>query len=67
VLQSQQHRVFPGEGSAPLRRIIEALKRKRYSGPASLEIFQSGTVAIQNMDPFQLATRAKAAMDPLIA
>ncbi len=67
MLQSQQDRAFPGEGSAPLRRIIEVLKRKRYSGPASLEIFQAGTVAIQNMDPFQLATRAKAAIDPLIA
>jgi 4-hydroxyphenylpyruvate dioxygenase len=67
MLGSQQHRAFPGEGSAPLRRIIEVLKRNGYSGPASLEIFQSGTVAIQNMDPFQLATRAKAAIDPLIA
>jgi 4-hydroxyphenylpyruvate dioxygenase len=67
IIESQQHRAFPGEGSAPLRRIIDVLKRKRYSGPASLEIFQSGTVAIQNMDPFQLATRAKAAIEPLIA
>jgi 2-keto-myo-inositol isomerase len=67
MLESQQHRAFPGEGSAPLRRIIELLKRKRYTGPASLEIFQSGTVAIQNMDPFQLATRAKAAIEPLLA
>jgi sugar phosphate isomerase/epimerase len=67
MLESQQHRTFPGEGSAPLRRIIEVLKRKEYSGPASLEIFQNGTVAIQNLDPFQLATRAKAAIEPLIA
>jgi 4-hydroxyphenylpyruvate dioxygenase len=67
MLESQQHRAFPGDGNAPLRRIIDVLKRKRYSGPASLEIFQSGTVAIQNMDPFQLATRAKAAIEPLIA
>jgi len=67
MLNSQQHRTFPGEGNAPLRRIIEILKRKRYSGPASLELFQTGTVVIQNMDPFQLATRAKAAIEPLIA
>ena len=67
MLESQQHRAFPGEGAAPLRRIIELLKRKQYSGPVSLEIFQTGTVAIQNMDPFQLATRAKAAIEPLIA
>jgi 4-hydroxyphenylpyruvate dioxygenase len=66
-LSSQQHRTFPGEGNAPLRRIVEVLKRKGYAGPASLELFQTGTVAIQNMDPFQLATRAKAAIEPLIA
>jgi sugar phosphate isomerase/epimerase len=67
MLESQQHRAFPGEGIAPLRRIIETLKRKGYSGPASLEVFQSGTVAIQEMDPFQLASRAKAAVEPLLA
>jgi sugar phosphate isomerase/epimerase len=67
MLESQQHRTFPGDGNAPLRRIVELLKRKRYSGPVSLEIFQSGTPAIQNMDPFQVATRAKAAIEPLIA
>ena len=67
MLNSQQHRTFPGEGNAPLRRIIEILKRKRYSGPASLELFQTGTAVIQNMDPFQVATRAKAAIESLIA
>jgi 4-hydroxyphenylpyruvate dioxygenase len=67
MLGSQQHRAFPGEGNAPLRRIIEVLKRKGYAGPASLEIFQAGTAVIQNMDPFQLATRAKAAIEPFIA
>jgi sugar phosphate isomerase/epimerase len=66
MLESQQHRTFPGEGSAPLRRIVELLKRKGYAGPASLEVFQTGTVAIQSMDPFQLATRARAAIEPLI-
>jgi 2-keto-myo-inositol isomerase len=66
IIESQQHRAFPGDGSAPLRRIIELLKRKQYSGAVSLEIFQTGTAAIQNLDPFQLATRAKAAIEPLI-
>jgi 2-keto-myo-inositol isomerase len=65
-IQNQPHRVFPGEGIAPLRRIIEVLKRKKYSGPASLELFQNATPAIQNMDPYQLAMRAKAAIEPLI-
>ena len=66
MLDSQQHRAFPGEGSAPLRRIVELLKRKHYSGPVSLEIFQSGTAVVQDLDPFRLASRAKSAIEPLI-
>ena len=60
----QPDRVFPGEGIAPLRRIVEALKQKKYSGPASLELFNP---AIQAMDPYQVATRARAAIEPLVA
>ena len=67
MLNSQANRTFPGEGAAPLRRIVEVLKRRGYAGPASLELFQTGTAIIQNMDPFQVATRAKAGIDPLIA
>jgi len=66
-LQSQSSRIFPGDGVAPLKRTIEILKRKGYSGPASLELFQNTTPVAQNLDPFQLATRAKAAIEPLIA
>lgn len=66
-LNSQANRTFPGEGAAPLRRIVEVLKRKGYAGPASMELFQTGTAVIQNMDPFQVASRAKAAIEPLIA
>jgi 2-keto-myo-inositol isomerase len=66
-LNSQSSRLFPGDGVAPLKRVIEILKRKGYSGPASLELFQNTTPVIQNMDPFQIATRAKAAIEPLIA
>jgi sugar phosphate isomerase/epimerase len=67
MLNSQRDRVFPGEGAAPLRRIVEILKRKGYSGPASLELFQNTTPVAQPLDPFQLASRAKAAIEPLIA
>lgn len=67
MLNSQANRTFPGEGAAPLRRIVEVLKRKGYTGPASMELFQTGTAIIQNMDPFQVASRAKAAIEPLIA
>jgi 2-keto-myo-inositol isomerase len=66
-LSSQQHRLFPGEGTAPLKRTIEILKRKGYAGPASMELFQNTTPVAQNLDPFQLATRAKAAIEPLLA
>ena len=66
-LASQQHRLFPGDGTAPLKRTIEILKRKGYSGPASMELFQASTPVVQNLDPFQVASRAKAAIEPLIA
>jgi sugar phosphate isomerase/epimerase len=65
-MQGQPHRVFPGEGIVPLRRIVEVLKRKKHTGPASLELFQNVMPSIQDMDPFQLATRAKAAIEPFI-
>lgn len=63
-IQGQPNRVFPGEGIAPLRRIVEVLKRKKYAGAASLEMFSP---AIQSMDPYQVAMRARAAIEPLIA
>jgi 2-keto-myo-inositol isomerase len=62
-IQGQPHRVFPGEGIAPLRRIVELLNRKKYAGAASLEMFNP---VIQSMDPYQVATRARAAIEPLI-
>jgi 2-keto-myo-inositol isomerase len=63
-VQGQPHRVFPGEGIAPLKRIVEVLKRKKYSGPASLEMFHP---TVQAMDPFEVAKKARAAIEPLIA
>jgi sugar phosphate isomerase/epimerase len=66
-LNSQRSRLFPGEGTAPLKRTIEILKRKGYAGPASMELFQATTPSAQNLDPFQLASKAKAAIEPLIA
>ncbi len=62
-IQGQPNRVYPGEGIAPLRRIVELLKRKQYSGAASLEMFNP---AIQGMDPYQVAVRARAAIEPVI-
>ncbi len=63
-IQGQPNRVYPGEGIAPLRRIVELLKRKKYAGAASLEMFNP---AIQSMDPYEVAKRARAAIEPLIA
>lgn len=66
-MQGQPHRAFPGEGIAPLRRIIEVLKRKKYSGPASMEMFQAANPALQTMDPYQMGMKARATIEPLIA
>lgn len=63
-IQGQAHRVFPGDGIAPLRRIVEVLKRKQYAGPASLELFNP---AIQQTDPYEIALRARQTIEPLIA
>jgi 4-hydroxyphenylpyruvate dioxygenase len=60
----QQSRVFPGEGIAPLRRIIEVLRRKGYQGPASLELFDP---AVQATDPYEVAMKARRTMEPLIS
>src|SRR5712671_5606556 len=59
----QPNRVWPGDGIAPLKRIVEVLKRKQYAGAASLEMFNP---AIQAMDPYLVAMRARAAIEPLI-
>jgi len=62
-LQQQMHRKFPGEGVMPLRRIVEALKRKKYARAASLEMFDP---TIQAMDPYEVARKARSATEPLI-
>ena len=63
-LLEQRHRVLPGEGIAPLERIVETLKRKKYAGPLSVELFDP---SFQSMEPSQLATKVRAAIEPLLA
>ena len=63
-IQGQPHRAFPGEGIAPLKRIVEVLKRKKYSGAASFESFNP---MVQAMDPYEVAKKVRAAIEPLIA
>jgi sugar phosphate isomerase/epimerase len=62
-IQGQPHRAFPGEGIAPLRRIVEVLKKKKYAGAVSFETFNP---QVQGTDPYQVATRVRAAIEPLI-
>lgn len=62
-LLEQRHRVLPGDGIAPLKRIVEAVKRKKYGGALSVELMEP---SFQSMDPYQLATKVRAAVEPLL-
>lgn len=59
-LIEQRNRVLPGDGVAPLKTIVDAAKRKKYAGPLSVELTDA---QFQQMDPYQLATRIRAALD----
>jgi len=59
-LLEQRHRVLPGDGIAPLKKILDAAKRKGYAGALSVELFDP---AYQQMDPYQLGTKIKAAVE----
>jgi sugar phosphate isomerase/epimerase len=62
-LLEQRDRVFPGEGIAPLRRIIELLKRKKYTGALSVEMMDP---MIQSMDSYQLGLKVRATVERLL-
>ena len=62
-LLEQRHRVLPGEGVAPLKKIVEAVKKKKYAGALSVELMDP---SFQSMDPYQLATKVRAAVEPLL-
>jgi len=51
-----QSRVIPGDGVAPLAKILAKLAEKGYSGPISVELFLP---QYQQADPFTLATEIK--------
>jgi 2-keto-myo-inositol isomerase len=59
----RMHRAYPGEGIAPLQRIVDKIRSKGYSGPASLELFDP---AVQNTDPFEVASKAIRTVSPYI-
>jgi sugar phosphate isomerase/epimerase len=58
----QRHRAWPGQGIAPLRRILEVLRRKKYAGPASVEMFDP---MIQATDPYEVGLKVRTAVDAL--
>jgi len=62
-LLEQRHRVLPGEGVAPLKKIVEAVKKKQYAGPLSVELFDP---KFQSMDPYELATKVKTAVESIL-
>jgi sugar phosphate isomerase/epimerase len=56
--------VLPGEGITPLRKIVDLLKRKQYAGAASVELMDP---SFHRTDPYQLALKVRAAVEPLLA
>jgi sugar phosphate isomerase/epimerase len=62
-LLEQRHRVLPGQGVAPLRRILEVLRRKKYAGPLSVELFDP---IAQKTDPFEMARKVRTAAEPYL-
>jgi sugar phosphate isomerase/epimerase len=52
-LIDNESRLIPGDGIAPLERIIRKLSEKAYSGALSVELFRADIV---NADPFAAAT-----------
>jgi 2-keto-myo-inositol isomerase len=60
----QKDRAFPGEGIAPLQRILDKLVEKGYDRALSLELFDP---AVRSTDPQLIAARALETITPFIA
>jgi 2-keto-myo-inositol isomerase len=61
---NDSHRLLPGLGILPLRRMISAFKRIGYDRVASVEIFRP---EYWEMDPFELAKQAKQATEQVLS
>ena len=59
----RKHRAFPGEGLAPLQRIVEKLSEKGYGRALSLELFDP---EVQNTDPEVVARKGIETITPYI-
>jgi 2-keto-myo-inositol isomerase len=56
-------RLIPGDGIAPLERILRKLSEKGYSGPLSVELFLP---QFQQADPYELARRIRERAEPIM-
>jgi 2-keto-myo-inositol isomerase len=59
----QKDRAFPGEGIAPLQRILDKLVQKGYNRALSLELFDP---VVRATDPQQIAARALQTITPYV-
>jgi 2-keto-myo-inositol isomerase len=59
----QKDRAFPGEGIAPLQKILNKLVERGYNGALSLELFD---MDVRRTDPAIIAARALATITPFI-
>jgi 2-keto-myo-inositol isomerase len=56
-------RDIPGDGISPLVRILQALKKKGYSGPLSVELFYPH---LQKGDPYEVASEIRRKAEPIM-
>ena len=58
------YRVIPGDGVAPVIKIIQKLSEKGYAGALSVELFRQEIV---NGDPFTVATEIRTKCERVMA
>lgn len=56
-------RDIPGDGVSPLVKILQALKKKGYSGPLSVELFYPH---LQKADPYEVAAEIRRKAEPIM-
>ena len=56
-------RLIPGDGIAPVERILRKLAEKQYTGALSVELFRAELV---DGDPFEVATRIRSTCEPVM-
>src|SRR5262249_16947007 len=56
-------REIQGEGTSPLKAILQALKKRGYSGPVSVEVFYP---RFQKADPYELAMEIRKKAEPIM-